>query len=61
MEKNAKIVPFFYKEQKRTERSECSFIKNGKERKDWNVLLKTTDAQPCRKPDVAGAFRNFVG
>ena len=24
-----------------------SFIKNGKERKEWNVLLKRTDAQPC--------------
>ena len=24
----------------------CSFIKNGKERKDRNVLLKRTDAQP---------------
>ena len=29
MEKNAKIVPFFYKEQKRTQRSERSFEKNG--------------------------------
>ena len=26
---------------------ECSFIKNGKERKERNVLLKRTDAQPC--------------
>ena len=35
---------------KRTERSlkrtESSFIKTGKERKDRNVLLKRTDAQP---------------
>ena len=46
MEKNAKIGTFFYKEQKRTQRSEHSFLKNGKERKDWNVLLKRTDAQP---------------
>ena len=38
-EKNAKIVPFFYKEQKRTQRSFHSFIKNGKERKDQNILL----------------------
>ena len=29
MEKNAKIVLFFYKEQKRTHRSERSFEKNG--------------------------------
>ena len=29
MEKNAKIVPFFYKERKRTQRSERSFEKNG--------------------------------
>ena len=28
------------------QRSERSFIKNGKERKDQNVLLKRTDAQP---------------
>ena len=56
-----KNIPFFYKKRKRTQRSECffnkeqkrtqrsfrSFIKNGKERKDRNVLLKRTDAQPC--------------
>ena len=29
MEKNAKIFPFFYKERKRTQRSEHSFEKNG--------------------------------
>ena len=46
MEKNAKIGTFFYKERKRTQRSERSFIKNGKECKDRNVLLKRTDAQP---------------
>ena len=34
-----KKVPFFYKERKRTQRSEHSFIKNGKERKDRSVLL----------------------
>ena len=28
------------------ERMERSFIKNGKNRKEWNVLLKRTDAQP---------------
>ena len=48
MEKNAKIGTFFYKEWKRTQRSERSFLKNGKEGKDRNVLLKRTDAQPCR-------------
>ena len=47
MEKNAKIVPFFYKERKRMQRLFCSFIKNGKERKDRSVILKRTDAQPC--------------
>ena len=47
MEKNAKIVLLFDKEQKRMQRSEHYFIKNGKERKDRNVLLKIMDAQPC--------------
>ena len=47
MEKNAKMVPFLYKEQKRTPGSFRSFIKKGKERKDRSVLLKRTDAQPC--------------
>ena len=51
MEKNAKIGTFYYKERKRTQRSELSFIKNGKERKDQNVLLKRTDAQPCPRCD----------
>ena len=48
-EKNAKIVPFFYKERKRMQRSFCSFIKNGKERIDCSVLLKRTDAQPWNR------------
>ena len=34
-----KNLPFFYKERKRTQRSFHSFIKNGKERKDRNILL----------------------
>ena len=46
MEKNAKIVPFFYKERKRKQRLFRSFIKNEKERKAHSVLLKRTDAQP---------------
>ena len=46
MEKNGKNGMFFYKERKRTQRTERSFIKNAKERKEWNVLLKRTDAQP---------------
>ena len=29
------------------ERREHSFIKNGKEQKEQNVLLKRTDAPPC--------------
>ena len=33
-------VPFFLKERKRTERTERSFVKNGKERKERSVLLK---------------------
>ena len=41
-----KNLPFFYKKRKRTQRLERSFIKNGKERKDRNILLKRTDAQP---------------
>ena len=47
MENNAKIVPFFCKEWKRTQRLFHSFIKNGKERKDCSVLMKRTDEQPC--------------
>ena len=43
---NQKEYSVFYKEQKRTQRSFRSFIKNGKESKDCSVLLKRTDAQP---------------
>ena len=32
--KNAKIVPFFYKERERTQKKFRSFIKKGKERKN---------------------------
>ena len=32
---------------------ECSFIKNGKKRKDRNILLKRTDAQPWAEPSSA--------
>ena len=38
-----KSVPFFYKERKRMQRSLRSFIKNGKECKDQNFLLKRTE------------------
>ena len=34
-----KNVPFFYKERKRTQKTFCSFIENGKERKKRSVLL----------------------
>ena len=37
--KECKDRAFFYKERKRTQRSERSFLKNGKECKDRNVLL----------------------
>ena len=47
MEKNGKNGTFFYKERKRTQITERTFEKNGKERKERNVLLKRTDAQPC--------------
>ena len=40
MQKNAKNATFFYKECKRMQRTQCSFIKNVKERKECNVLLK---------------------
>ena len=40
MQKNAKNATFFYKERKRMQRTQCSFIKNVKERKECNVLLK---------------------
>ena len=49
MEKNGKNGTFFYKERKRTQRTECSFIKNAKECKERNVVLKRTDAQPCKQ------------
>ena len=40
MRKNAKNATFFYKERKRMQRTQRSFIKNVKERKECNVLLK---------------------
>ena len=46
--KNGKNGTFFYKECKRTQRTERSFIKNAKKRKERSVLLKRTDAQPCK-------------
>ena len=47
MQKNAKNGTFFYKECKRMQRTEHSFIKNAKERKERKVPLKRTNAQPC--------------
>ena len=47
-----KNVPFFYKKWKRMQRSERSFIKNGKECKDRKLLLKRMDAQPCLQEAV---------
>ena len=43
MEKNAKNVPFFYKERKRKQKTFRSFIKNGKGRKEryGNAKLET--------------------
>ena len=38
-----KNIPFFLKEWKRMERTERSFEKNGKERKERSVLLKRTE------------------
>ena len=46
MEKNTKIVPFFYKEPKRTQRSFRSFIKNGKERKNVAFFWKERIPNP---------------
>ena len=40
--KNVKNVPFFCKEQERTQRLSCSFIKNGKERKNVLFFCKRT-------------------
>ena len=54
-EKNAKIVPFFHKERKRTQRLFHFFIKIRKERKECSVLLKRTDAQPCLNVGPGGA------
>ena len=34
MQKNAKNAAFFYKERKRTQKTQCSLIKNAKERKN---------------------------
>ena len=59
MEKKAKIVPFFYKEQKRTQRLFCSFIKNGKERKDGSVLLKRMDAH-CPTLFLSFKIQNII-
>ena len=39
---NAKNATFFCKEWKRTQRMQHSFAKNGKERKEQNVLLQRT-------------------
>ena len=55
-----KNIQFFYKKRKRTQRSECSFIKNGKERKDRNVLLKRTDAH-CPTLLFGEVVEFFVG
>ena len=52
---------FFYKERKRTERAERSFIKNEKERKEWKVLLKRTDAQPWVQSRLVIAGMNPEG
>ena len=60
MEKNAKIVPFFYKEQKRMQRWFRSFIKNGKECKDRSVHLKRMDAQPCQSLTFSGSVGSIV-
>ena len=46
MENNAKIVPFFYKERK--------------ERKDRNVVLKRTDAQPWFRPSEIHKLKTFA-
>ena len=53
MEKNAKIGTFSYKERNIMQRSERSFLKNGKERKERNVLLQKTKKN-------ARTFRSFA-
>ena len=65
MEKNAKIIPFFYKEWKRAQRSFCSFIKNGKEakivllfykeRKRMQRLFRSFEKNGCPLPNPACA------
>ena len=44
------------------ERMERSFIKNGKEWKEWNVLLKRTDAiaQPWKFVTLSKLFHIFL-
>ena len=48
MEKNAKNVPFFYKERKKPQRTPHSYIKNGKERK--NVAFFQKNGCPTLQP-----------
>ena len=60
MEKNAKNGTFFYIERKRTQRMERSFIKNAKARKERNVLLKRTVAQPCPMLLLAGSNNSML-
>ena len=43
------------------QRSERSFIKNGKESKDRNVLLKRTDAQPWQNLTQLAVILKYKG
>ena len=51
-EKNAKNVPFFYKERKRMHKNLPFFNKEQKRMQERYILLKRMDAQPCQYPST---------
>ena len=62
MEKKAKNVPFFYKEQKRTQKTCCSFIKNARtlrsfEKKGCPTLEESFTGQGGGAVDYRGKGR----
>ena len=62
MEKNAKNVPFFHKERKRMQKTFCSFIKNGKERKNvalfWKERMPNSENGPLQYALVTNIYKN---
>ena len=58
-EKNLKNVPFFYKERERTQRSFCTFLKNGKERENVLFFCKRTQNVPFFFQYIQYIFRRM--